>query len=98
MSAVPAEPHIDKTLLLYRGGKSAKPHREKAKRFGESVPTYREAEKTRNVSGKIKLLQFPRPRIGFLTPSGANVGQAIDSTPGQRENVASGSDWGYIDS
>ena len=61
--ALSANPRIDKALLLYRGEKSAKPHRKNQKN-GESLPIYKEAEKGRNVSRKSDFLW---PEKLFLT-------------------------------
>src|SRR5579864_6266666 len=54
LPAMSTELCIDKTLLLYRREKSAKPHRENLKKRRESH-FYNEAEKTESVNGRNSL-------------------------------------------
>src|SRR5580693_10113635 len=55
--AVSAEPRIDKSSLLYRGGKSAKPHPENSTKSARVSPIYKETKKQRNVRGKSILFE-----------------------------------------
>src|SRR5579864_4398563 len=67
--AISAEPSIEKALLLYRGGKSSKPHRKNQRNRTRVSPIYREGEKMENASGEYSLFLVSKRRVYSLLPS-----------------------------